>query len=150
MFLQLTNQSWDRNCLIMLFFNFDLMKNAAIRRSNQLLGILTSWKVPKNSISWKIEFWSHEKLNFDLMKNWILISWNSTSWPWVNKICQFVNHPLKSQRQLNIMIGKTEKSNKNFLQTLKCSSFCASIVACSIKLPSFGWFAAVNQILREH
>ena len=22
-------------------------------------------------------------LNFDLMKKWILISWNSTSWPWV-------------------------------------------------------------------
>jgi hypothetical protein len=48
------------------------MKNASIRRSNQLLGISTSWKMKKN--------WSHE---FDLMKNLILISWNLTSWPWV-------------------------------------------------------------------
>ncbi len=37
--------------------NFDLMKNAVNRRSNQLLGILTSWKMAKNSISW---IWSHE------------------------------------------------------------------------------------------
>ena len=35
------------------------------------------------------EFWPHEKWKkiwsheFDLMKKWILISWNSTSWPWV-------------------------------------------------------------------
>ena len=28
------------------------------------------------------KIWSHE---FDLMKKWILISWNSTSWPWVQK-----------------------------------------------------------------
>ncbi len=41
------------------------MKNAAIRRSNQLLGISISWKVPKNLISW---IRSHEKMNFDLMK----------------------------------------------------------------------------------
>jgi hypothetical protein len=32
---------------------------------NQLLGILTSWKMKKNSISW---IQHHEKMNFDLMK----------------------------------------------------------------------------------
>ena len=45
--------------------NFDLMKKGLIRKSNQLLGISISWKVPKNSISW---IRSHEKTNFDLMK----------------------------------------------------------------------------------
>ncbi len=66
------------------------MKNAAIRRSSQLLGISTSWKMTKNSISWskiiltswKSEFQSHEirppdhspsrgKGVFGLVKIWI-------------------------------------------------------------------------------
>ena len=45
--------------------NFNLMKNAMIMRSNQLLGISISWTVRKNSISW---IRSHEKMNFDLMR----------------------------------------------------------------------------------
>ncbi len=95
--LRLTNWSWDQNCLKMLYFNFnlmidllaartimrsklkkallgnfDLMKNAAIRRSNLLLGISTSWKMKKNLISW---IRPHEKSNFDLMKfNLLIIS----------------------------------------------------------------------------
>ncbi len=51
-----------------LLGKFDVMKNAAVRRSNQLLGISTSWKMTKNltswtnliSTSWKSEFRSHE------------------------------------------------------------------------------------------
>jgi hypothetical protein len=63
--------------LIILFLNFDLM-----------IKVSTSWSKLShiNEQIWsneQISFWSHEKVNFDLMKKWILISWNLTSWPWV-------------------------------------------------------------------
>ncbi len=57
-------------------------------RDQIIIRNLISWKMKKNSISW---IWSHEKMNliswkneFDLMKKWISILWNLTSWPWVN------------------------------------------------------------------
>jgi predicted YcjX-like family ATPase len=61
------------------------MKTAAIRRSNQLLGISISWKVGKNLTSW---IRSHEKINFDLMKfDLMIISLplqSKSYWNWFN------------------------------------------------------------------
>jgi hypothetical protein len=42
------------------FFEFRAHEKGLIRRSNQLLGISTSWKMTKNSTSWKNEFRTHE------------------------------------------------------------------------------------------
>ena len=68
-YLQLTNRSWDWNCLIMHYFNFDLM-----------IEVSTSWSKLSNIYEQirpheQIEFWPHDqkfdllkKLNFDLMK----------------------------------------------------------------------------------
>ncbi len=55
-----------------LLGNFDLMKTAAIRRSNQLLGILTSWSIIQSPE--KVEFRSHEIRPHDQcpkILNWI-------------------------------------------------------------------------------
>ena len=75
LFLWLTNRSWDRNCLIMHYFNFDLM-----------IEVSTSWSKLSNINEqiWPHEqIWHHEqiefrpddwkfdllkKLNFNLMK----------------------------------------------------------------------------------
>jgi hypothetical protein len=70
-----TNKSIMRlKFLIILFLNFDLM-----------IKVSTSWSILLD------KFDLMNKLKFDLMiknsiswKNWILISWNSTSWPWAN------------------------------------------------------------------
>ena len=74
LFLWLTNRSWDQNCLIMLYFNFDLM-----------IKVSTSWSILLD------KFDLMNKLNFNLMiknltswKSWISISWNSTFWPPLN------------------------------------------------------------------
>ncbi len=70
-YLQLTNQSWDQNCLIMLLFEFWSHKKGLIRRSNHYYEFQPHEKWEK--------IWPHE---FDLMKKTISISWNLTSWPW--------------------------------------------------------------------
>ncbi len=67
-YLQLTNRSWDRNCLIMLFWTirqFWSHEKCHDHEIESLLGILTSWKVKKNLISWIRPL---EKMNFDLMR----------------------------------------------------------------------------------
>jgi len=96
----------------LFILNFGLMivlaTNKSIIRSKLLImlfWISISWSIcysqerslernPKKAIliSWKM-VWSGDRIiirNFDLMikvstsrKSWILISWNSTSWPWV-------------------------------------------------------------------
>ncbi len=57
----------------MLFFEFWSHEKFRDHEIESLLGISTSWKMKK--------IWSHE---FDLMKKWISISWNLTSWSFPN------------------------------------------------------------------
>ncbi len=93
--LQLTNRSWDWNCLIMPFFNFDLMTDLLAAKTIMRLkfkkgkGILTSWSKcwppDRHCQILMNKFDLMNKLNFDLMKKWILISWNSTSWSFPKK-----------------------------------------------------------------
>ncbi len=67
-------QHFDREIKIQkkeLLGNFDLMKNSAIRRSNQLLGISTLWSIIRSPK--KVEFRSHEIQPYDQFP------WNETS-----------------------------------------------------------------------
>ncbi len=90
-FLQLTNQSWDQNCLIMLYFEFWSHDRFVSHKYNHDIEILKSiirqFRPHENCRDQEIK---SNIRNFDLMiknltywKSWILISWNLTSWPWV-------------------------------------------------------------------
>ncbi len=82
--------------------NFDLMivlaTNKSIMRSKLKTALLGNFDLMINIIGQirpheQTQFRPHEKWKkirsheFDLMKKWISISWNSTSWPWVANIC---------------------------------------------------------------
>jgi hypothetical protein len=100
------------------FLNFDLMKKGLIRRSNQLLGILTSWKMKKNLISW---IWPHDqkfdllkKLNFDLMKFDLMII---SLYFELNKLKKHYNFEISNFKEntINKQYNVTQKNYGSFL-----------------------------------
>jgi hypothetical protein len=100
-----TNQSWDQNCLIMLYFEFRSHDQFVSHKNNHEIKICNNARVGFNlmikvSTTWLIlldKFDLMNKLHFDLMienltswKSWISISWNLTSWPPLEKGVQKV------------------------------------------------------------
>ncbi len=112
-----------------MIFNLmiNLLAARAIMRSKfliMLFWILISWlKIWPPDRHCQIlmnKFDLMNKFNFDLMKKWISISWNSTSWPWVINLIVVIKFPYKLESfQKQFFVGDTKHSRyKTSKQTI--------------------------------